>query len=102
MAAEVIVNALPDIDKQVTVEVLTASGCGRCQKAKTLARGVIVGLDDNRVRYREINVIEEIDYAVSLGMLSAPAIALNGELVFSATPSPLKLRSAIQQRLGDE
>ncbi len=81
MAAEVIVNAVPNMDKQMTVEVLTASGCGRCQKVKTLVRGVIAELGDSRVRYREINVVEEIDYAVRLGVLSTPAIALNSELV---------------------
>jgi thiol-disulfide isomerase/thioredoxin len=56
--------------QKVLVEVLTASGCGRCQKIKTLAKAVITELNDNRVSYREINVVEEIDYAVSLGVMS--------------------------------
>ena len=58
--------------------------------------------DEHRqlIQYREINVVEEIDYAVQLGVLSTPAIALNGKLVFAAPPSKAKLRQAIQQRLG--
>tara|TARA_R110002049_G_scaffold86358_4_gene219715 strand:- start:3787 stop:4086 length:300 start_codon:yes stop_codon:yes gene_type:complete len=83
----------------LTVEVLTASGCSRCQRAKALAKEVIAELDDDRLQYREINVVEEIDYAVGLGLLSAPAIALNGELVFPYLPSALKLRKAILERL---
>lgn len=79
---------------QLTVEVLTASGCSRCQRAKALAKEVIAGLDDVRLQYREIN------YAVALGVLSTPAIALNGELVFSSPPSAAKLRQAILERLG--
>ena len=83
------------------VEVLTTSGCGRCQKVKTLARDVIAKLGDHRVHYREINVVEEIDYAVALGVLSTPAIALNGQLVFTSAPSTANLRKAIEQRLFD-
>lgn len=87
----------------VLVEVLTASGCGRCQKAKTLAKRVIAQIEgkdqDADIQYREINVVEEIDYAVQLGVMSTPAIAINGELVFPAPPSATKLRQAILERL---
>ena len=51
--------------QSVLVEVLTASGCGRCQKIKVLTKAVIAELNDDRVRYKEINVVDEIDYAVS-------------------------------------
>ena len=40
--------------QSVLVEVLTASGCGRCQKIKALAKAVIAELNDDRVRYQEI------------------------------------------------
>jgi glutaredoxin len=85
--------------QSVLVEVLTASGCGRCQKIKALAKAVIAEMNDDRVRYQEINVVDEIDYAVSLGVMSTPAIALDGELVFAAPPSKAKLRQAILDRL---
>lgn len=85
--------------QSVLVEVLTASGCGRCQKIKVLTKGVIAELNDDRVRYQEINVVDDIDYAVRLGVMSTPAIALNGELEFSGPPSKAKLRQAILKRL---
>lgn len=88
------------IQQTVVVEVLTASGCSRCQQARALAREVIAELGDRRIHYREINVLEEIDYAVQLGVLSTPAIALNGELVFSTPPSRARLHQAILERLG--
>ncbi|HIO01529.1 MAG TPA: thioredoxin family protein [Alphaproteobacteria bacterium] len=84
----------------VLVEVLTASGCGRCQKIKALAKAVIAELNDDRVEYQEINVVDEIDYAVSLGIMRTPAIALDGKLEFAAPPSKVKLRRAILDRLG--
>lgn len=40
--------------QSVLVEVLSASGCGRCQKIKALAKAVIAELSDDRVRYQEI------------------------------------------------
>lgn len=90
------------VHQPVVVEVLTASGCGRCQQAKALVKDVITELNDAGIRYREINVVEEIDYAVKLGVLSTPAIALNGELIFPALPSRAKLRQAVQQCLDVE
>lgn len=81
------------------VEVLTASGCGRCQKAKDLARTVIAEFSEANIQYNEVNVVEDIDYAVALGVISTPAIAINGELVFPALPSAAKLRYAIHQRM---
>ena len=81
-------------EKHVVVEVLTASGCGRCEKAKALAKAVIAEVNDSRVYYRETNVVEHIDYAVSLGMRSTPAIALDGTL-FPGLPTYAILRQAI-------
>lgn len=86
----------------VLVEVLTAAGCGHCQKAKALARGVIRESGDASIRYREINVVDEIDYAVKLGVTRTPAIAINGELVFPTLPTREKLRHAILARILHE
>jgi thioredoxin 1 len=86
--------------KSSSVEVLTASGCGSCATARALAREVIAELGDSRVHSREISVLEEIDYAVRLWVLSTPAMALNGEQVFAAPPSKASLHHAIVERLG--
>ena len=48
--------------------------------------------------WRDVNVLEELDYAVELGVLTLPAVAIDGELVFASLPSPLELRDAIAQR----
>lgn len=84
----------------VIIEILTACGCRRCQQVKALARDVVAEFDEAQVQYREVDVVEEIDYAVHLGVLGTPAIALDGKLVFAAPPSRAKLREAILTRLG--
>lgn len=83
----------------ILVEVLTAFGCGHCIKAQTLAQSVVGEFEEDQVRYRAVNVVEEIDYAVQLQVLSTPAVAIDGALVFTSLPSPKKLRSAIEARL---
>ncbi|VAW76048.1 hypothetical protein MNBD_GAMMA13-1618 [hydrothermal vent metagenome] len=83
----------------IQVEVFTAPGCGKCGHTKTLLRAVVEAWPDNGVTWREVNVLDELDYAVQLGVLSTPAIAIDGELVFAALPSEKKLRKLLQQRI---
>ena len=85
--------------RPVIVEVLTASGCNRCQHTKDLVRRLVEELPEGRFEYREVNVVEEIDYAVSLGVLSTPAVAIGGVLAFTAPPSEKKLRKALRDCL---
>ncbi len=56
-------------------------------------------LGAERIEWREVNVLDELEYAVELGVLSMPAIAINGELVFKSHPSAGKLRQALETRL---
>lgn len=85
--------------RPVLVEVLTAFGCGHCEKAQALVQSVVDEFQEDQARYRAVNVVEEIDYAVQLQVLSTPAIAIDGELSFASLPSPKMLRAAIDARL---
>tara|TARA_R110000782_G_scaffold20726_5_gene56066 strand:- start:548 stop:718 length:171 start_codon:yes stop_codon:yes gene_type:complete len=53
------------------------------------------------MEWRIVQVLDEIDYAVALGVLSIPAVAIDGELVFTALPSRKQLREALEHRLMD-
>jgi predicted thioredoxin/glutaredoxin len=81
----------------VKVELIHAPGCRRCAGArdslKAVAEEAVTGLE-----WREINVLDEMDYAVEHGVLSLPAIVIDGELVFSSLPTPQQLRSALIRR----
>lgn len=80
----------------IKVEVFSSPGCGKCGHARDVLRRLAAEMDS--VEWREVNVLEEMDYAVALGVLSTPAIAIDGELVFSSLPSAAKLRSALEAR----
>jgi len=56
-------------------------------------------LGGERIEWREVSVLDELDYAVELGVLSTPAIAVNGRLVFRTLPSAKKLRAALEAEI---
>jgi predicted thioredoxin/glutaredoxin len=76
------------------VELFHAPGCSRCAAAredlKAAAQKAVTELE-----WREVNVLDEMDYAVDHGVLSLPAIVVDGELVFSSLPTPQQLRAAL-------
>lgn len=80
----------------IKVEVFTAPGCGKCGKAKHVLEDIVneMGAD---VDWREINILKEMDYAIELGVLSTPSIAINGELVFTALPSVKQLQQTLNE-----
>jgi predicted DsbA family dithiol-disulfide isomerase len=83
----------------ITVEVFTSPGCAKCGEAKRRLRRAAAEAGGDRVRWREVSVLDELERAVALGVLSAPAIAIDGELAFATLPSPRALRRALEARL---
>lgn len=88
--------------RPLEVEVFSSPGCGKCGRAKEVLREIAEALGPDKVRWREVNVLEQIDHAVRLGVLATPAIAIDGELVFTALPSAKKLREALERRLKEQ
>jgi predicted DsbA family dithiol-disulfide isomerase len=84
----------------VRVEVFSSPGCGKCGQAKEVLRKIVQEMGGD-IEWREVSVLDEMDYAVRLGVLSTPAIAVNGKLVFTALPSATKLRQALEQELRE-
>ncbi len=87
------------IVKAIQVEVFSSPGCNRCGQVFDLLQTITRDLGAERIEWREVNVLEELDYAVELGVLSMPAIAIDGKLVFRSHPSAGKLREALETRL---
>jgi thioredoxin len=84
------------------VELLTATGCNRCQQLKAMVKRLVAEFAPEQFRYHEVDVVENIDYAVALGVLSTPAIAIAGTLVFTAPPTEKKLRKALEACVKSE
>ena len=84
----------------IKVETFSAAGCARCEEARDALKAIVEEFGVERVTWREVDVLGEIDYAVKLGVVSPPAMVIDGELVFPALPSPQRLRSELIKRLA--
>ncbi len=85
----------------IKVELFASPGCERCRRAKQVLKQVTEEIGEGHIQWREVNVLEELDYAVALGVLSTTAIAIDGKLVFMTLPSTQKLRKALKARLEE-
>lgn len=85
--------------KMINVEVFSSPGCGKCSHAKDVLRKLAEEFGENKIQWREVNILDEMDYAVELGVLSTPSIVIDSELVFLSLPSAKKLRAELENRL---
>jgi thioredoxin 1 len=85
----------------MNVELFYTVGCSKCADAreelKSAARQVVPD-----VVWREVNVLDELDYAVELGVMTLPAVAIDKKLVFASLPTPAQLTKALQQHRSQE
>lgn len=80
----------------IRIEIIAAPGCAKCLRTKDDLRAVAVSLfGEANLHWREVNVLEELDYAVSLGVLSMPAIAIDGTLRFMALPTTEQFKAEL-------
>ena len=81
------------------VEIFYTPGCSECvaahAKLRTAAREAVKDLE-----WRELNVLDALDYAVELGVLTLPSIVVDGQLVFTSMPTVAQLREALIERNG--
>ncbi len=81
------------------VEVLHAGGCSNCMKNIPALRTAAESVDPE-VHWREMDIMQAIDYAVELGVLKAPAVVIDGNLAFSFLPDPKDLAAAMRLRMA--
>lgn len=81
----------------IKLELFAAAGCASCAQARDALKAVAYQ-EANDLVWRDVDVLAELDYAVELGVLTLPAITIDGELVFASLPSPDELRSALVER----
>jgi len=81
------------------IEIFYTPGCSDCvaahAKLRTAAQESVKDLE-----WRELNVLNDLDYTVELGVLTLPSIAVDGELVFTSMPTVAQLREVLLKRSG--
>ena len=84
----------------VIVELFSSNVCSRCAQAKTDLRELIDELGAQQFELRFIDVVENLEYAVEVGVLATPALAVNGELISTSLPGKRKLRGLLTKQLA--
>ena len=85
-------------EKTLTVEFFFAGGCNKCAEARDALREAAQAAA--RVEWKEIDIGKNPTRAVDVGVVSTPAVAIDGDLVFMTAPTASELQSAIQARAG--
>ena len=83
------------------IDLFYTPGCQKCVANKEALRATAKKLIPNLL-WHEMNVLDEIDYAVELGVLILPAIAIDGEVVFTSLPTSQQLEQELIKRISKE
>ncbi len=79
---------------KMKVEMFYTPGCAECiavhDKLRTAAHAAVQDLE-----WRDVNVVDDLDHAVELGVITLPSIVIDGELVFTSLPTVAQLRDAL-------
>lgn len=81
----------------ISVDVFVLPGCVRCLCGLGALEEVVRSFGPDSFIWGERDLLENIDRAVQLGILSAPAIAVDGKLAFSSLPTPQQLRAELSK-----
>jgi glutaredoxin len=79
------------------VELFYSPGCPECAAAQARLRAAAEETVRD-IEWREVSAVEQLDYAVELGVLTLPSIVIDGELVFTSMPTAQQLRDALLAR----
>lgn len=79
------------------IEMFHSPGCAACiahhDELRAAAQAVIENLE-----WLDINVLENVDRAVDLGVLTLPSIIIDGEVAFTSMPTVAQFRKALTKR----
>jgi protein-disulfide isomerase len=73
-----------------------ADFCPHCAHAKEALEIAVADLGPERFELRVLDVVQEIDHAVALGVLATPAIAIDGKLAAPVSPTAHKLKAFLE------
>ncbi len=80
------------------IELFYTPGCAKCAGVATALKVAAEAVPG--VEWCEVNVLDDLDRAVDLGVLTLPALAVDGELVFTALPAAEQLVAELRRRGG--
>src|SRR5206468_5866095 len=71
---------------KILIELFAAPGCSKCAQKRQALSAVTEEPGADRFDWHDINLLENIERAVELGVMSPLSLAIDAELVFPALP----------------
>jgi hypothetical protein len=79
------------------VEIFYMPGCSACEarhdELRAAAQAAVADLE-----WCDVNVLDNVDHAVDLGVLTLPSIVIDGQIAFTSMPTVAQLRKALIER----
>ena len=81
------------------VEMFYSPGCAACEDRQSELRAAAQEAVRD-LEWRNVNVLDNVDTAVELGVITLPTIVIDGEVVFTSLPTKAQLCKALTERSG--
>ena len=81
----------------IKIEVLTASlGCSKCERAMKIIKEV---MDEykGKIKVIKTDIIKNPEKLIKFGIMTTPAIIINGKLAFEGAPNKEELKKRIEE-----
>jgi thioredoxin 1 len=86
---------------EVYVEEFMSPGCVGCPAVKEMLTSLSEELS-GEITVEEVDITVDTSRAAQYGVMSVPAIAVNGELKFMGVPKKEELKKALQEELDKD
>jgi len=83
---------------EVYIEMFTSPGCANCPAVKKMLKNLTEELKED-ITVEEVDITAEPTRAAQYGVMSVPAVAINGILKFVGVPKQEELKKAILDEL---
>lgn len=82
----------------IEIEILTSPGCSKCERTKKMVTELVKKVkEDFSLTWKITDLVEHPELALKYGIMSTPAIVINGKLEFVGVPREEKLRKKIEE-----
>ena len=86
---------------EVYVEEFMSPGCVGCPVVKEMLKSLSEELS-GEITVEEVDITVDTSRAAQYGVMSVPAIAINGELKFMGVPKKEELKKTLEEELGKD
>ena len=84
---------------EIYLEEFLSPGCVGCPAVKEMLKSLSEELT-GKITIEEVDITVDTTRAAQYGIMSVPAIAINGELKFMGVPKKEELKKALMEELG--